>query len=78
VLELEDLEDGPVDLDVVSVLELVGADDGRSALSRANFGLRFAETIAAWVRAQATVCSRLDKDASARTRSWRARSRMRR
>jgi hypothetical protein len=26
VLELEDLEDGPVDLDVVSVLELVGGD----------------------------------------------------
>ena len=26
VLELEDLEDGPVDLDVVAVLELVGAD----------------------------------------------------
>jgi len=24
VLELEDLEDGPVDLDVVAVLELVG------------------------------------------------------
>jgi hypothetical protein len=37
VLELEDLEDGAVDLDVVAVLELVGADDGRSALSRANF-----------------------------------------
>ena len=28
VLELEDLEDRAVDLDVVAVLELVGADDG--------------------------------------------------
>jgi hypothetical protein len=32
VLELEDLEDGALDLDVVAVLELVGADDGGSAL----------------------------------------------
>jgi hypothetical protein len=30
VLELEDLEDGAVDLDVVAVLELVGADHGVS------------------------------------------------
>jgi hypothetical protein len=37
VLEVEDLEDGPVDVDVVAVLELVGAYDGRSALSRAKF-----------------------------------------
>ena len=29
VLELEDLEDGAVDLDVVAVLELVGADHVR-------------------------------------------------
>jgi hypothetical protein len=36
VLEFEDLEDGPVDLDVVAVLELVRGDDGRSALSRAG------------------------------------------
>jgi hypothetical protein len=28
VLEVEDLEDGSVDVDVVSVFELVGADDG--------------------------------------------------
>jgi hypothetical protein len=33
VLELEDLEDGAVDLDVVSVLELVGAD-GHDAEAR--------------------------------------------
>jgi hypothetical protein len=32
VLELEDLEDGPLDVDVIAVLELVGGDDGRSAL----------------------------------------------
>jgi hypothetical protein len=31
VLELEDLEDGPLDVDVVAVLELVGAYDGESA-----------------------------------------------
>jgi hypothetical protein len=31
VLELDDLEDGAVDLDVVAVLELVGRDDGGSA-----------------------------------------------
>jgi len=37
VLELDDLVDRPVDLDVISVFELVGADDGRSALSRAKF-----------------------------------------
>jgi hypothetical protein len=36
VLELEDLEDRPLYLDVVAVLELVGGDDGRSALSRAK------------------------------------------
>jgi hypothetical protein len=42
VLELEDLEDRPLDLDVVSVLELVGADYGRSALSRAILGLAYA------------------------------------
>jgi hypothetical protein len=35
VLELEDLEDGALDLDVIAVLELVRADDGRSAPSRA-------------------------------------------
>jgi hypothetical protein len=34
VLELEDLEDGPVDLDVVAVLELVGRDDGESPLCK--------------------------------------------
>jgi hypothetical protein len=33
VLELEDLEDRALDLDVVAVLELIGADDGRSAPS---------------------------------------------
>jgi hypothetical protein len=33
VLELEDLEDRALDLYVVPVFELVGADDGRSALS---------------------------------------------
>jgi hypothetical protein len=37
VLEVEDLEDGPVDVDVISRFELVGAYDGRSALSRAKF-----------------------------------------
>jgi hypothetical protein len=37
VLELEDLEDGSLNVDVVAVLELVGGDDGRSALSRAGF-----------------------------------------
>jgi hypothetical protein len=31
VLEVDDLEDRAVDLDVVSVLELVGGDDGGSA-----------------------------------------------
>jgi hypothetical protein len=31
VLELEDLEDGPVDLDVAAVLELVGRDHGRES-----------------------------------------------
>jgi hypothetical protein len=36
VLELGDLVDRPVDLDVVSVFELVGGDDGESALSRAK------------------------------------------
>jgi hypothetical protein len=30
VLELEDLEDGPVDLDVVAVLELIRRDNGKS------------------------------------------------
>jgi hypothetical protein len=33
VLELDDLEDRPLDVDVVAVLELVGRDDGRSAPS---------------------------------------------
>jgi len=28
VLEVEDLEDGPLDVDVVAVLELVRRDDG--------------------------------------------------
>jgi hypothetical protein len=37
VLEVEDLEDRAVDVDVVAVFELVGAYDGRSALSRAKF-----------------------------------------
>jgi hypothetical protein len=32
VLELEDLEDGAVDLDVVAVLELVRGDDGNQSL----------------------------------------------
>jgi hypothetical protein len=34
VLELEDLEDGAVDLDVVSVLELVGGDRGDQPFER--------------------------------------------
>jgi hypothetical protein len=34
VLELEDLEDRPVDLDVVAVLELVGGDRGDQPLGR--------------------------------------------
>jgi hypothetical protein len=37
VLELEDLEDGAVQLDVIAVLELVRADDGWSALSEPEF-----------------------------------------
>jgi hypothetical protein len=36
VLELEDLEDRPLDLDVVSVFKLVGVDDGRSVLMKPN------------------------------------------
>jgi len=32
MLELLDPENGPVDLDVVAVLELVGADDGSALL----------------------------------------------
>jgi hypothetical protein len=32
VLELEDLEDGAVDLDVVAVLKLVGGDRGNQSL----------------------------------------------
>jgi hypothetical protein len=32
VLELEDLEDRALDLDVVAVLELIGRNDGKSAL----------------------------------------------
>jgi hypothetical protein len=39
VLELEDLEDRSVDLDVVAVLELICADDGRSALSEPKFNV---------------------------------------
>jgi hypothetical protein len=39
VLELDDLENRPVHLYVVSVFELVGGDDGRSALSRAKFNV---------------------------------------
>jgi len=39
VLELEDLEDRALDLDVVSVFELICADDGRSALSEPNFNV---------------------------------------
>jgi hypothetical protein len=39
VLELEDLEDRALDLDVVSVLELVGVDDGRSVLLEPNFNV---------------------------------------
>jgi hypothetical protein len=45
VLELQDLEDRPVDVDVVPVAELVGIDNGRSALSEPNlnvFGCRSA------------------------------------
>jgi hypothetical protein len=34
VLELEDLEDGAFDVDVVAVLELIGRNYGKSALSR--------------------------------------------
>jgi len=34
VLELEDLEDGPLDVDVVAVLELVGRNNSKSALCR--------------------------------------------
>jgi hypothetical protein len=34
VLELDDLEDGAVDLDVVAVLELVGRDHARARLAR--------------------------------------------
>jgi hypothetical protein len=33
VLELDDLEDRPVDLDVVAVLELVGGNQDESLLS---------------------------------------------
>jgi hypothetical protein len=36
VLELEDLEDGAVDLDVVSVLELVGGDRGNQPFLEPN------------------------------------------
>jgi len=36
VLELEDLEDRPLDVDVVAVLELVGRDYGKSFLCRPN------------------------------------------
>jgi hypothetical protein len=36
VLELEDLEDGAFDLDVVAVLELIGTYDGGSAFFRAK------------------------------------------
>jgi len=36
VLELEDLEDGAVDLDVVAVFELVGANQGESVLLEPN------------------------------------------
>jgi hypothetical protein len=41
VLEVEDLEDRAIDVDVVAALELVCADDGRSALSRAIFQMWF-------------------------------------
>jgi hypothetical protein len=37
VLELEDLVDRPLDLDVVAVFELVGADQGESVLLEPNF-----------------------------------------
>jgi hypothetical protein len=39
VLELEDLEDPPLDLYVVSVLELVCVDNGRSALLEPSFNV---------------------------------------
>jgi hypothetical protein len=42
VLELEDLEDRALDLDVVAVLELIGVDDGRSALLKAKIAVSFA------------------------------------
>jgi hypothetical protein len=42
VLELEDLEDRPLDLDVVAVLELVRRNDGESALlQEETMGLPF-------------------------------------
>jgi hypothetical protein len=47
MLELLDAEDDPVDLDVVAVLELVGAYDGESALSRAKSQYGYGLTIAA-------------------------------
>jgi hypothetical protein len=37
VLELEDLKDRAVDVDVVSVFELVGADDGDQPFLEPNF-----------------------------------------
>jgi len=36
VLELEDLEDGALDVDVVAVLELVGGDRGNQPLLQAK------------------------------------------
>jgi hypothetical protein len=37
VLEVEDLEDSAIDVDVVSVFELVGADDGNQPFLEPNF-----------------------------------------
>jgi len=43
VLELEDLEDDAVDLDVISVLELVGGDRGSQPLPAPNLEVFGAE-----------------------------------
>jgi hypothetical protein len=45
VLELEDLEDGAVDLDVVSVLELVGGDRGNQPFLEPNLDVGSARRI---------------------------------
>jgi len=54
VLEVDDLEDDPIDFDVVAVLELVRGDQVRSAPSRAKS--RCAEghdSFRTWVRLKA-------------------------